>query len=871
MNTIDLNTYAIIGAKLYGQLEGGIDVRFVELLFRYRLTLAEMIAKDHPEFSHAYEIMRNNTDEKTPSRDADEILEYANLMHDVHYAVLLAANGAFLYRNERNNSLGEGLVNRVTEAEGEIIGAPTIAMLCVALWFSDYKGYKRLVYQKIQELFYDGWYSDGKVIDLEEVRRCVESNDFNENTREDYRHFENTAAGTVPKGCAAMGNTNNKINIQSGLAADQSSTTNYQFGRRSMDNAFILLVDEISNMKELLSVLNQIHERGRGLLILTGSIDERTLATLQVNQIKGLIDVACVKVPTDGGALDMTLTEVSNKFGGRVFFTRYGMNASEAKLSDLGEAGYVVVDHGETIISDCKISDEKNDTAPEEAAGDGFWDSWLSNDTQDTAGSTSAEDTTATTDSAVTLEELFEETAEDEPDFDVFYDAEADTRQSWKDWKNIPAGNEQAITAMVELREHVDAFRNELKRARQSWTEEKMASQKIFESVTTAARNQCESDKNRIQGEYQNNVNSVQRRKNTAGEVVTECNSFLKDIPAVEAVKKAARDKIRFVENDLTEVEHFLEIKKGLYRQLYDVQMATADRQRNDKLDKARREQIDRDNQADRRFEIKNKEIRDHCQKEIEEGFNKATVHAYGQEIMSSRFNAVNYESPSEVPDYVMLGNIGLIIPNGDQDDNAVVQAVELQTAEVGKKESDRYIVSIPYAQRLSDGISLLMRYAPAEREYVQSLMQPLLLKLFMSFPAGKLEATMIDPLELGASFSDIPKLAEGPESARIIDTKIWSKEKDIENAIATLRQRLENMTQAYGGDQASRLKKEVVRVLAITDFPVGFNDAALKDLHAIVRNSASLGVCVLICANDEELEKLKDKYPDYQFIIVDD
>ena len=39
----------------------------------------------------------------------------------------------------------------------------------------------------------------------------------------------------------------------------------------------------------------------------------------------------------------------------------------------------------------------------------------------------------------------------------------------------------------------------------------------------------------------------------------------------------------------------------------------------------------------------------------------------------------------------------------------------------------------------------------------------------------------MIDPLELGASFSDIPKLAEGPNSARIIDTKIWSKEKDIE------------------------------------------------------------------------------------------
>ena len=67
-------------------------------------------------------------------------------------------------------------------------------------------------------------------------------------------------------------------------------------------------------------------------------------------------------------------------------------------------------------------------------------------------------------------------------------------------------------------------------------------------------------------------------------------------------------------------------------------------------------------------------------------------------------------------------------------------------------------------------------------------------------------------------------------------------------------------MTQAYGGDQVSRLKKEVIRALAITDFPVGFNDTALKDLNAIVRKGASLGVCVLICANDEELEKLKKR-----------
>ena len=131
-----------------------------------------------------------------------------------------------------------------------------------------------------------------------------------------------------------------------------------------------------------------------------------------------------------------------------------------------------------------------------------------------------------------------------------------------------------------------------------------------------------------------------------------------------------------------------------------------------------------------------------------------------------------------------------------------------------------------------------------------------MLLKLFMAFPAGKLEATMIDPLELGETFAMFTKLGE--EQSRIIDTKIWSQEKDISESINILRQKLETMTQAYGNDKVTRLKKEPVRVLAITDFPTGFTQNALRDLQAIVRKSASYGVCVFIWANSEEIAKLQ-------------
>lgn len=433
---------------------------------------------------------------------------------------------------------------------------------------------------------------------------------------------------------------------------------------------------------------------------------------------------------------------------------------------------------------------------------------------------------------------------------------------SWNGWKDIPAGHGQAVSAVFALREHTDRYRAELVAARNEWETAKTSSQQIYDSDTASARKQCEDERTRFTNECSSNVQTTENRRKVTNTVMNACNNFVSNLPKNGAEKaiSAAKGAIPSVESYQKDVARAISEKVKAYQTLRDCQIAEAERVRNDKLDKARTEQIDRDTQAEHRFDAKGKTIREKGQADIGSGFNKATVKAYQQEIKSSRFNAESYECPTAVPEYIMLGNIGLILPNQTQDEMTVVQSLDLQTSDVATRENGQYIVEVPYAQRLSDGISLLMRYSPADREYVQSLIQPLLLKLFMSFPAGKLEATMIDPLELGASFPDIPKLAEGPNSARIIDTKIWSKEKDIENAIATLRQRLENMTQAYGDDHESRLKKEVIRALAITDFPVGFNDTALKDLHAIVRNSAALGVCVIICANDAELEKLKQK-----------
>lgn len=429
-------------------------------------------------------------------------------------------------------------------------------------------------------------------------------------------------------------------------------------------------------------------------------------------------------------------------------------------------------------------------------------------------------------------------------------------------WTKLPEGHTQAVGILSALCQSSDAFLKKLVETKDTWDRSKARSQEIYASVAADIKKRWEDEHKKYTSECNDAVAATRARGQITTRVVDACDTFIGGLPgkAEEAIV-AARVEMETVREGKSEVIKAIEAKVQAYKNLCSFQVAESERVRNEQLDKAREELLERETQSEHEFEAKRKSVCDSGCKDIEKVFGKGSIQAYRQGIKSSRFNAENYECPHTVPEYIMLGEIGLTISNRSQDDMSVVQAVELQAEDLGTKSGDEYIVKIPYAQRLEDGISLLMRYSSADRSYVQGMIQPLLLKLFMSFPAGKLEATMIDPLELGASFSDVPKLAEGPNSARIIDTKIWSKERDIENAIATLRQRLENMTQAYGGDQNSRLKKEVIRALAITDFPVGFSEAALKDLHAIVRNSASLGVCVLICANDEELEKLKQRH----------
>ena len=256
-------------------------------------------------------------------------------------------------------------------------------------------------------------------------------------------------------------------------------------------------------------------------------------------------------------------------------------------------------------------------------------------------------------------------------------------------------------------------------------------------------------------------------------------------------------------------------------------------------------------------FKKTTSEMDQQFRKALNEVMSDSDIGSYTNMVLSSIPAFEGYTCSTDIPECVYFGDVTMNIA---QETSLNPEVSQLMTEEVGRAldVSTPGVITarLPYCQRLDDGISLFLNYSPSERKLYQDHLRMMLLKLFMAFPAGKLEATMIDPLELGETFSMFTKLGE--EQSRIIDTKIWSQEKDISEAINILRQKLETMTQAYGNDKATRLKKEPVRVLAITDFPTGFTQNALQDLQAIVRKSASYGVCVFIWANSEEIAKLQ-------------
>ncbi|MDR1855016.1 MAG: chaperonin GroEL [Azoarcus sp.] len=151
---------------------------------------------------------------------------------------------------------------------------------------------------------------------------------------------------------------NNELDVVEGMQFDRGYLSPYFINNPDkqvavLENPFVLLFDKkISNIRDLLPILEQVAKAGRPLLIIAEDVEGEALATLVVNNIRGILKTAAVKAPGFGDRRKAMLEDIAVLTGGQVIAEEVGLTLEKAGLQDLGQAKRIEIGKENTIIID---------------------------------------------------------------------------------------------------------------------------------------------------------------------------------------------------------------------------------------------------------------------------------------------------------------------------------------------------------------------------------------------------------------------------------------------------------------------------------------------------------------------------------------
>ncbi|HEY4210462.1 MAG TPA: chaperonin GroEL [Steroidobacteraceae bacterium] len=150
----------------------------------------------------------------------------------------------------------------------------------------------------------------------------------------------------------------NELEVVEGMQFDRGYLSPYfinnqQTQTAELEKPLILLADKkISNIREMLPLLEGVAKAGRPLLVVAEDVEGEALATLVVNNIRGILKVAAVKAPGFGDRRKAMLQDIATLTGGTVISDEVGLSLEKATLNDLGQAKKIVVEKENSTIID---------------------------------------------------------------------------------------------------------------------------------------------------------------------------------------------------------------------------------------------------------------------------------------------------------------------------------------------------------------------------------------------------------------------------------------------------------------------------------------------------------------------------------------